>query len=101
MAINPFGALARMFSGSVKTLAASSSITVDARGSFLTVIVPTGGTVDISRVDSASASAHTTGAQNAQTLAANTRTTFSGLEWGFYRLTANTQPARYFSSLAS
>lgn len=97
MSLNPFAAIAKMFSGTVKTLTTGQNVTVDARGTLLTIITA-GGTANVSRVDSADASADVgSGEPNNTAIAANTRTTVSGLEWGFYRITSTGGTLRYFS----
>ena len=77
---------ARIFEGEVATVATATPRVFDARGmSYLNVVAGAGGTVTVSKVDTADASAHT----------AETVTEFPhAVEWPFYRVTATTQPAR-------
>jgi len=93
--LNPFAAIARMFSGTVQTLNSGASITLDVRGQFLTVITAAG-TANVSCVNDASASADASETAANEAVAAATKQTFSGVEWGFRRLTATGGALRYY-----
>ena len=76
----------KTYEGSVASVAAGASQVFDARGmAVLNVIAGSGGTVTVSRVDSATASADTT----------SLVTTFPhSVDWPFFRVSAATADAR-------
>lgn len=76
----------KVFGSVVTALAASEATVIDARGmSQLTIITGSGATATYSRVDTHSASAHTTGTQNGDTVAATTKLVIP-VDWPFYRI---------------
>jgi hypothetical protein len=88
------GQIQKVFGAAVVALAASGAVVVDARGmSSLTVITAAGATATVSRVDSATAGAHTSGAENSFTVAASTRTV-TAVDWPFYRVSVAGGAAR-------
>lgn len=87
--------LARQQSAGVTTITAGTAVVLDARMcKTLTIISGTGATVGYSRVDSPTASAHTTGTENAVTgITANTKTVVT-VDWPFYRINTAGGPCR-------
>lgn len=71
-----------------RVLGDGEAYVIDARAlRQLTVITGAGCTATVSRVDTPDAGAHTTGAENAFTVAATTKTT-TAVDWPFYRISA-------------
>ena len=78
------GQVQKVFGSQVAELAEDEQFVFDARGmAVLTVITGTGATATVSRVDDDEAEEHTTGTENAFTVAAETRTV-TQVDWPFY-----------------
>lgn len=78
----------------VKDLASGAAVVIDARGmKYITVITGSGATATVSRVDTPTASAHTTGTENSFTVAATTKTA-TAVDWPFWRVSVASGPCR-------
>lgn len=87
--------LSKVFGATARSIGDGQAVTVDARGmASLTVIAGTGATVTVSRVDSKTASAHTTGDGNSFTVAADARETIP-VDWPYYRISTAGGACRY------
>jgi hypothetical protein len=87
-------AVSKIFGTAPRSLASGAAVVVDARGhSTLSIVAGAGATVTVSRVDSVSASAHTTG-PNTFDVTAGTHSA-TDVDWPYYRISASGGSARY------